>query len=216
VDVGANVGVYTYFLHKHSAICHSFEPSPDLSDFLRRSFPPTVHIHSCALSNRNTEVTLSIPVVGGKEVSGLATIDPDNRLGGIEVIRNVTVPCWRLDEFEFGPVGFIKIDVEGHELAVLQGAERLLEQDSPTMLVECEERHKPNAVENVRSFLAERGYNGFFLMKGRLKPISAFDPALHQNPVYADNATPTGVYVNNFLFVNDKTVHDKLFELIEH
>ena len=54
----------------------------------------------------------------------------------------VAVRCRRLDDFGLEPVGVIKIDAEGHELTVLQGARALIERDRPSFLIEAEERHK--------------------------------------------------------------------------
>jgi hypothetical protein len=58
------------------------------------------------------------------------------------------------------PVGFIKIDVEGHELSVIKGATALIRRDSPIILVELEDRHRPDAMRSFSSFLGGLGYGG--------------------------------------------------------
>ena len=51
------------------------------------------------------------------------------------------------------------MDVEGHELALFQGAERTLRRDHPHILVECEERHlTKHTMTDVFSFLERLGY----------------------------------------------------------
>ncbi|HEX5472603.1 MAG TPA: FkbM family methyltransferase [Lacipirellulaceae bacterium] len=98
-----------------------------------------------------------------------------------------------------GP-NFIKIDVEGHELAVLEGAHRTLESHHPTILVECEARHRPNGdVRPVFDFLESLGYAGSFFCHGAQRPIAEFDPAVHQRIDSAHDPLPSG-YVNNFAF----------------
>ena len=95
---------------------------------------------------------------------------------------------------------FIKIDVEGHELAVLEGARRTLEQYRPTLVVECEARHRPdNELRPVFDFLASFGYEGSFFQSGRRHPLSDFNLAEHQ-PRIARNEKPPAGYVNNFAF----------------
>ena len=63
-------------------------------------------------------------------------------------------------------MSFIKIDVEGHEEAVLRGMQGLMRCWRPTVLVEVEERHNPGAVGRVAAFMATHGYQGFFLLAG--------------------------------------------------
>jgi hypothetical protein len=99
----------------------------------------------------------------------------------------------------------IKIDVEGHELAVLEGAHHTLIRDQPHLLIECEDRHRADAIQSVRDFLAKYGYVGYFYHQKRLHPISKFQPSLQNPDVLADFGPKSRaeiVYVNNFLFIH--------------
>ena len=107
----------------------------------------------------------------------------------------------RLDDQGHGGVGFIKIDVEGHELAVIQGARRLLERDRPTLLVEIEQRHAGRGVRESCDAIRRLGYAGFFIDWGWLRPLAEFRPEIHQR-LDADGEA-TSAYVNNFLFFPD-------------
>ena len=99
---------------------------------------------------------------------------------------------------------FLKIDVEGHELAVLEGARHTLEAHRPALLIECEARHRADGdVRPVFDLLHSHGYNGTFFHNGRRRPLADFDPAKHQRIEPSATAPPRG-YVNNFAFVHDK------------
>jgi hypothetical protein len=92
---------------------------------------------------------------------------------------------------------FIKIDVEGHERAVLEGGRQILYQHHPVLLVEAEERHTgKEGLEELFQFLKSLGYNGYFFFNGKKLPLSNFNPALHQNP----DLIGKGGYSNNFVF----------------
>ena len=74
------------------------------------------------------EATLRVPVVNGIAYAGWGTIEPKNQLAELppHSLRKIKVPTMRPDQMALGDVGFVKIDVEGHELSVLKGAERAL------------------------------------------------------------------------------------------
>jgi FkbM family methyltransferase len=150
LDVGANLGDYTWHLRALSAEVWAFEPNPVLGDWLRRCFGESVTVLNAALGEHDTTAVLSIPCdPQGEEMAGLGSIETD--FG--QQSRKISVPVKRLDSFELPRVGFIKIDVEGHELAVLKGGANLLRREHPTVFVEVEERHRPNAVQSTREWL---------------------------------------------------------------
>jgi Methyltransferase FkbM domain len=130
------------------------------------------------------------------------------------------VPTLRLDDYGFKSVALVKIDVEGHEQAVLRGAEETLRQCSPTILVELEERHCPGTVRNVSAFLSTLGYDGFFILDGAVMPISEFVQSSHQNPAHIgtwkEYWVRRGVYVHNFFFLpssRKQRLHEALLQL---
>lgn len=198
VDVGANVGIYSGRLAQICPRVHSFEPIPHLANALREKLPTSVTVHQSALSNSTGTVELRIPYRGDVELHGASTLEPGNPLPGSTQIQ--TIPCTveRLDDVLRERVGFIKIDVEGHELAVLEGARRILGECKPVLLIESEKRHNSNAPENVFSYLAKLGYGGFFLKAGRPTMLSAFQASLHQNLEEHGQ-----LYVYNFIFLPD-------------
>lgn len=173
VDVGAHLGDYTFFMRRHAARCIAFECNPVLVNHLRRRFGQTVDIRSDAVSDKEGTTVLRIPQ---SEIGlGRATIETRNTLDEFSRVDTVTVRTVRLDASISRPVGLIKVDVEGHEMAVLQGARRILTYDKPNLLLEIEERHVPGCVPAAFDFLGRLGYRGFYLQEGRLVPVEAAD-----------------------------------------
>ncbi|WP_231711300.1 FkbM family methyltransferase [Xanthobacter dioxanivorans] len=204
-DIGANRGLFTYWLLKAGARVFAFEPNPRLASILRLRFPEELasgqlRLFETALGSGSGEAVLRIP----QDMSPLATIDGNlaNDMHG--PVDDVRVTLARLDACVDADVSFIKLDVEGYENKVLEGAAGVLRASRPTLLIEAEERHRPGAVAAVMRILEPLGYQGFFRLGGRMQPIAAFDPAIHQalHALVPDGSRPRrgAVYVNNFLF----------------
>jgi hypothetical protein len=99
---------------------------------------------------------------GVEEVdSAFGTLSPNNALGGA-LYRELSVAARRLDEIDLPPVGFVKIDVEGHEEAVLRGGEHLLRRDRPIYMIEIEERHNCGSFGRTTAYFNDLGYEGLF------------------------------------------------------
>ncbi|MGO8873613.1 MAG: FkbM family methyltransferase, partial [Acidimicrobiales bacterium] len=135
VDAGVWWGPWTWWLARRVPRVDSFEPNLDLVARLESVMPPNVTLHSVALSDRTGEADLWVPS-GGTGTEGRGSLEPAGRIGS--GWRQQPAFTSRLDEFELGDVGFVKIDVEGHEFPVLQGATKLLELQRPTVMVEIE------------------------------------------------------------------------------
>jgi FkbM family methyltransferase len=211
VDVGGNMGAYTKLLRDLSRRVHVFEPNSILVHRLRLAFfmDSRVTIHAAGLSAREGYAQLRVPSGADVAMDGLATIEPENKLGNLS-FTETKVPIRTLDTaIGRDQVGFIKIDVEGHELDVLKGAVRVLHRDAPNLLIEATEHHRSRAVLSLREFLASFGYEGMFFDEGRLHDIMDFDPLLHQREDSLDrfaNRRTGQRYVANFIFathVND-------------
>lgn len=156
IDIGAAEGVYAWHLKRLAHKCIAFEPNPVMAKLVRRRLP-CVELHECALSSRAYTARLRIPV-GNVPLTGLGTIETANDLAEFAVVKNIDVQSRTLDSFHFRSVGFMKIDVEGHEIDVLRGARETLVRDRPVLLIEIEERHRPNALSSVARYLSAVGY----------------------------------------------------------
>jgi FkbM family methyltransferase len=200
VDVGANLGVYTEVLRCNSRRVIAIEPHPELARRLRRAFSGEVGVVNAALSDRLGRGSMRVPVARGREVDTRGSL----QLSSAEcetVVREVELLT--LDSLELRDVGFVKIDVEGHELEVIRGSSRLIQDNRPRLLLELEERHRAGSVQQMVQSLAQFAYRGFFVWGRELKDVSEYEPRIHQAPQRAKSMTGSrkGDYVNNFAFL---------------
>ncbi|MGH9244424.1 MAG: FkbM family methyltransferase [Acidimicrobiales bacterium] len=192
VDAGAWWGPWTYWLSRRAASVWSFEPNPNMAAFLRRVAAPNVHVEAVGLSDRSGRATLFVP--SGIGPDALATLTAARRTSDA---AGVEVALAALDEYDLERVGFVKIDVEGHELEVLRGAERTLERWRPTLLVEIEQRLHDEPIEGIFDWLRARGYEGWVRRRGSWAPLTTFDVERDQ---LQRRRVKRPTYVNNFVF----------------
>jgi hypothetical protein len=113
--------------------------------------------------------------------------------------RTVTVRAARLDSFDLDEVSFIKIDAEGHEELVLNGASATLTRCRPNLLIEIEQRHLRKSIDEVLRHVLSFGYRGYFMAGGQLQPLARFDVEQHQHAYFHNWSDPA--YVANFFFL---------------
>ncbi|HJQ79366.1 MAG TPA: FkbM family methyltransferase [Lacipirellulaceae bacterium] len=220
VDVGCHKGAYTYWMRRRvgpSGAVFAFEPQPRQVAYLRHLFDSmnydNVVLVPTALSDRVGQLPLHVPSGNGKTHGATLEHGAWSMERGVKISGSgspLPAPCsplvvdvTTLDAFfadrPRGP-DFLKIDVEGHESAVLAGARQTLERYRPRLLVECEARHRPDGdVRGVFDFLHSLGYAGTFFHNGQRRPLADFDRTVHQRIDRQSQHLPRG-YVNNFAF----------------
>jgi FkbM family methyltransferase len=207
IDVGANDGSYVHYLRRYARRVIGFEPMPSLADALRAKFRHGVDIRSIALSDRAGTVELHMPVVDGVTVTGCSTVSP-TASATYPDHRAIEVPMATLDSVYDGQVGFIKIDVEGHEQAVLDGAVQTIRRCRPRLLVEVDERLSPGGLVRAKAYFRDLDYRGYFVQAGHIEPMSLFSPDRMQDPANLPDLTAPlqqrqrfGRYIYNFIFL---------------
>jgi FkbM family methyltransferase len=163
VEVGANdgrTGSASYLFEKRGWRCLLVEPIPALAQRIREHRTSTVV--NCAASSSEGEAKFFV-AEGVDAVSGL-DLTPDRmewirRAGG--TIREITVRTATLDslleEAGFTQLEFVTIDVEGHELSVLEGFD--LETYRPRIVIV--EDNSVNGNVSVARHMADHGYVHF-------------------------------------------------------
>ena len=198
IDVGAFLGAYTYFLSKLTPYVHAFEPQQSCCEFLRRAYTKQVTIYDCALSNY--EGVVAMRDGGGKQPNQGASLSSGEkstaRHSAVNNVADVTVR--RLDDFALENIGFIKIDAEGEETNVLEGAAETLRVNRPTLLIEIEQRHRQGDIYDVFRDIEAKGYRGEFIIDNEFRSLTSFSVEHHQHARLAgDKSKP---YINNFIF----------------
>jgi FkbM family methyltransferase len=199
IDIGANKGVYTYFLSQLSRQVFAYEPNPELAKFLVKAVSSKVSVYPIGISNEEGTATLSVPIVDTFEYDQLGSL---NNQDITERMKTFTVPLKRLDDQEHTNVGFVKIDVEGHEEAAIDGAIDLITKQRPTLMVEIEQKHHIDKdITEIFSKILALGYEGFFLLDGTLKSLNEFSKEKHQDIRNYNGLSSLGkTYVCNFIF----------------
>ena len=193
LDVGANLGLFTYFLSRYSPHVYAFEPNPIPLRVLRYVADKNVTVLQMALSDKTGEAELVVPKGRKGWSSNGASIEYDEGDG-----RVVKVPGSRIDDLDYKDIGFIKIDVEGHEKSVLEGAQETLARERPNLFVENEFTHAGEGVTDVFDMMKALDYDGFALIDGVFSNISRL--SLEEHQINAERGAQ-GSYIKNFVFI---------------
>jgi FkbM family methyltransferase len=151
IDIGANIGYYAIIAARHIGCARqvlAFEPQPNVVAKLRENLAlnnlTNVEVLPYALSDQNGTALFYFPESGQESLGGF------RQNGRFQSREASEVRTARLDDVldELGNphISLIKMDAEGAELQIINGAERLLSSPNrPTIIFEAFE-------ENVRSF----------------------------------------------------------------
>jgi len=191
VDVGVYRGTYSYELSKHFKQIHSFEPNPLIFPNLSKNLTKIIKnmkIYNYALSNDTGQAKIKIPQRTNsffkdnvEEIYrlGLATIHENNNY---ENFKSFIVEKKKLDEIlTHQNIGFIKIDVEGHEREVIDGSKKIIEKCKPNMLIEIEEKYSKKSVNETINYITSYGYQTFYYDNESLKKIETLNDINKEN-----------------------------------
>lgn len=210
-DVGGALGSYAWPLNRKARRVVVFEPGAFHNRFLNFAARfSRLHVERAAVGAAPGELCLYTPGEG-VVARHSATLSTENPTINIATAAACRVPVVAIDDYakrRLGPherLDLLKIDVEGFELAVLQGAVERLKQDCPLVICEIEARHN-RQYRDVFELLAGVGYRAYFARDGKLVEMRSFDLEPLQSPAdlayrLSDDYRPGhGTYINNFVF----------------
>lgn len=188
VDLGANFGLYTRFLAEAvgpDGVVHAVEPVPAMYDVLRTNVRrlrlSQVRTHAVAVSDATRTVMMTVPkyTTGGANHYEARVVTTS----GVRPGTAILVPGIRLDDLigHLPRIDLVKCDVEGHELAVVRGAETILRQHRPAWMIEVsgDPDERGSAAAEVIAVMDRGGYEMFWFDGRRLRPRGHGDRAVN-------------------------------------
>jgi FkbM family methyltransferase len=161
IDVGANVGVHTVRLAKlvgNRGEVIAIEPDEELAHRARRNILlnelSNVRVINAAASDKPDGQMLLYRPDAHDTNRARASLVQHSYLTGVAA----TVPVATIDEICSGPVALIKIDVEGHEAAVVAGAATTIGRHSPSIIFEYDPGFVSDPAQSPFGWLADREY----------------------------------------------------------
>jgi len=186
IDVGANIGQFSLIARHHNptAVIDAFEPIPSAALKYEALFSDdaSVQLHRVALGDKQGKLDLHLS--RRMDSSSLLPIGSEQvtRFPGTDEVGTISVKVMRLDDVltEIRSPVLLKLDVQGYELNVLKGAEKLMDKID-AVYTECSwlELYEGQAlISEVAEYLEELG----FKMEAQYNTVSDQDG----NPVQAD------------------------------
>lgn len=130
VDAGAHVGLWSFWMARDFGQLIAFEPHPEHRSCWQRNMDGVTNadLFPYALG----PAMASVAIKTGPSSSGDTFVDLD---------QTGTIPQWPLDRFTFDALDFLKIDAEGYEVFILEGAEATINRHRPVVIVEQKPGH---------------------------------------------------------------------------
>jgi len=141
LDVGANIGTHTIYYASHANTVLGFEPNPVAFECLKYNL-------------RNHPNAILLPYAVSNHAAKVDIVPQGDNYGAVYTLPGSQISTLTIDSLNLIECNFMKIDVEGDELAVLLGAEKTILQHKPVMCIECNEHT-----------LVRKGMNGNHLIK---------------------------------------------------
>ena len=155
VDIGALLGTHSYVLSDavEEGTVYSFEPQPwahdSIEKTIRENKVKNISLFNIGLSNEKGELNFCSDRTGGSHI-----IKGDE---SCTLPYSYKIQVEKLDDYDLKNISCMKIDVEGHELEVLEGSKNTLNTNRPTIIIEV--WNKPNSRKNIRDFMERNSYS---------------------------------------------------------
>jgi len=196
-DIGANIGYFSLIAATalgNSGQILAFEPGRPAYERLldNISLNPFTNIKTFQLAVAATEGEAVLYLFADIADSSASLYHPGKEQAGRQVCQTVSLDKFLVEQ-GLRPPDFLKIDVEGAELAVLQGAQNLIATHTPLLLMEIEEKNLRAAGASkatIQELLWDYGYRAAHLRKGRWRLINDVAETRGRNIFWFNPAIP--------------------------
>ena len=185
LDVGAHIGNHTIGLSDKFRHVYAFEPEKQnyrkLVRNIRINSKKNIKAVKCAVSD--SEGTKWLNIIENENCGHSLLV---NYRGKTEKVKVVTLDSF-VKSIKISRINFMKIDVEGAELKVLQGAVKIIKKFHPTIMIELNRpvlQSTGNSLEELYSLLTSFGYNCYKFYRKNLVRIYQKD----LKEIYYENA----------------------------
>lgn len=184
IDIGANLGYYSYVFARltgSSGRVYAVEPVRPILNVLRRNLRryDQVEILNYALGEEQKLIRMGNESVGENGYFGTGqNFVVDKPTDGIQLMEfEAEMRRGTVLFADLARIDVIKCDIEGYERVVIPEMQPLIEKHLPTVLIETDGETRVW----ITDFFLARGYRGFTLCKGRMKPLT---PADHKDILF--------------------------------
>ena len=147
LDIGSNIGQWTRPLSKLFDMVICFEPNPNFRECFDKNITESnVVLHPYALSSHQHTAQ-----------QGKTDTHLNHKIGDTEP-RDGDIECRSLDSFKFTEIDYVKIDVDGFEVPLLEGAKETLTINAPVINIEMKRRKRPLTTRRATKILNDLGY----------------------------------------------------------
>jgi FkbM family methyltransferase len=194
VDVGANRGIYAFALSEIAREVHAFEAHPDYAECASRMLGARAIVHRVALSNTRGRASFYVPLADdGTELHLAGNLK--NTHAQFQRQKVFDTDTDTLDSYALRDVTFIKVDVEGSELEVLEGGRATIARDRPALLLELLSGTFSDPLAIMRQVCETYGYQAFVMHAGRRLDAAATIRSLNSNTTWG-----SAIATRNVLF----------------
>ena len=189
IDCGAHFGLYSvlYATAAREASLFAIEPNPSTLGFLKRNLGlhknRSARILHCAISN--TEGTVEFYAAGAGKAAYSGLTSPDPAVPGTSVSATILDRVCR--EHGITLANFVKLDVEGSEIAAIRGAsESIAEGKLPVLMVEFTEQNLQRSGLSTKDLYNDLKSCGYTVCKFSGQTLE-LEPVEYTGPVWYDN-----------------------------
>ena len=177
-DIGCCHGSYARLFAKLSKQVYAFEPEKENFDYLKEVMSQkNLKIYNIAISNKKNLSKLYIPKINHKKNTGMSSLSQNmnnenfklNRYNDLvsQKVKTITLDSF-VRENKIKKIDFIKIDVEGHELKVLEKTTNILKNNRPILMIEIL-NDKKKKYKKVFKLMSKNNYLSYYLNRKNLK-----------------------------------------------